>query len=144
MIRQFGEKLSGVNYILRPGGYIVIKNSDGKVGVISTAQGYFLPGGGQDHEESPAEAAVREAKEECGLQIEIVRMISMADEFLFAASEERYYCKRCTFFSARLIEQNPGGEVNHRLLWMTADEAASTVTHQSQRWAILMDTRVAC
>lgn len=66
-IPEFGVAVPGADYNLRPGGYIIVRNSQGEVAVISTPQGPFLPGGGQDDGESPAQAAVREASEECGL-----------------------------------------------------------------------------
>lgn len=129
--REFGEAVPGVDYVLRPGGYVVVRDTQGQVAVLSTPRGFFLPGGGQDGGETPAQAAVREAAEECGLYIQLGGQIGTADELVFDASEETYYRKRCTFFSAELIRRGGGGEEDHRLMWMTAEDAATRLHHKS-------------
>ena len=135
-ILEFGAAVAGADYLLRPGGYVVARNSRGEIAVVSTPQGFFLPGGGQDGTETPAQAAVREAAEECGLGVKLTGLLGTADELVFAASEARYYRKRCAFFSAELIGRDEGGEDDHRLLWMSVEEAARLLRHQSQVWAV--------
>jgi 8-oxo-dGTP diphosphatase len=68
-IPEFGCPATGVEYILRPGGYAVIFSPDGEVAVVATSLGLALPGGGQQAGESPEDAAIRETREECGLRI---------------------------------------------------------------------------
>src|SRR5438128_8721770 len=109
-ILEFGAAVAGADYILRPGGYIIVQNSQGEIAVISTPQGFFLPGGGQNSGESPAQAAVREAHEECGLLVQPSKLLGTADELVFAASEGKYYRKRSAFFSAELVGCDKGGE----------------------------------
>jgi 8-oxo-dGTP diphosphatase len=138
---EFGEAIAGVDYLLRPGGYIIVQNSLGKIAVVSTPQGFFLPGGGQDGFETPAEAAVREANEECGLQVQLTGPLVTADELVSAAAEGKYYRKRCAFFSAELIGHNESAEADHKLVWMTAEEATTQLRHQSQRWAVSAASR---
>lgn len=133
---QFGEQIPGVDYVLRPGGYLVVRNSQNEIAILSTPKGLFLPGGGQNPDELPAQAAVRETKEECGLHVEVQRLIGTADEFVFAASEGTYYRKRSTFFTARLIGASEEGEDDHKLVWLTTSEALSKLIHKSQVWAI--------
>src|SRR6266850_1463507 len=70
-IREFGTAVPGQIYILRPGGYSVIRER-GVVAVVLAPGGAYLPGGAQQAEESPEQAAVREALEECGLRIRSV------------------------------------------------------------------------
>ncbi len=135
-ILQFGEPVAGIGYALRPGGYAIIEGPGATIAVVSTSRGYFLPGGGQDEDESPAEAAVREAYEECGLRIRILRCIGVADEFVYALDEARYFRKRCTFFTAELLRQNGPGEADHHLVWIAADVARVQLEHGSQRWAV--------
>jgi len=135
-IPEFGEAVPGADYILRPGGYIIVRNSHGEIAVISTPQGFFLPGGGQDGVETPAQAAVREAVEECGLHVKVSRQLGRADELVFAASEGKYYRKRCAFFSAELVGCDECGEADHQLVWITAEEAATRLRHKSQAWAV--------
>jgi 8-oxo-dGTP pyrophosphatase MutT (NUDIX family) len=86
--------------------------------------------------ESPGEAAVREAREECGLRISLGSRIGMADELVFAADEATYYRKRCVFLLAELVEQVGAGEPDHELIWLPAEQAATELRHESQRWAV--------
>src|SRR4029079_10699048 len=110
--------LDAIDPVLRPGGYAVIELG-GLVAVVAAPGGLFLPGGGQDHGESPEHAAIREAAEECGLRIEVTRAIGVADEVVFAKSENRYYRKRGTFFRAQVVGNATAIEADHVLLWLT-------------------------
>ncbi|MEW6733384.1 MAG: NUDIX domain-containing protein [Acidobacteriota bacterium] len=141
-IPQFGLLVSGVEYILRPGGYVVIFSSLGEVAVVSTPLGLYLPGGGQDLSESPEEAAVRETLEECGLQISLGKRIGIADELVFAAAESNYYRKRGVFFFAQVIGRVNTGEPDHKLIWITSERAVSELRHKSQRWAVYQACRL--
>ncbi len=64
---------------LRPGASAVILNEAGQVLVQQRSDNKFwaLPAGGQDVGESLAECCVREVKEECGLIVEIVRLVGV-------------------------------------------------------------------
>ena len=135
-ILQFGEPLADTEYVLRPGGYAIVRGPGGAIAVASTPRGYFLPGGGQEEEESPEEAAVREVYEECGLRIRIVRCIGVADQLALAEDETCYYRKRCTFFVAELLQQDGPGEPDHHLVWLAAEAAQAQLKHESQRWAV--------
>ena len=134
--REFGDLIAGVTYVLRPGGYAVISNASGDLAVVSTSQGVFLPGGGQEDEETPGQAAVREAFEECGLGIRLGKRRGTADELVFAEDEDTYYRKRCTFFRAEITRRQDSGEADHELIWMLPEEAAARLHHESQRWAV--------
>lgn len=135
-IPEFGPRDAEAEYILRPGGYAVIFNAAGEVAVVSTPRGLVLLGGGQDAGESPEAAAVREAREECGLRVSLGERIGVADELVFAADEGKHYRKRCVFFLAEIIEQVDAGEPDHELIWIALEAAALGMQHESQRWAV--------
>ena len=136
-IRQFGPFDAAADYVLRAGGYSVIARSGGQVAIVSTTHGFYLLGGGQEDGETAEQAAVREASEECGAQIRILDRIGIADELVFAADEGTHFRKRCTFFRAELLsDELTGGEDDHSLVWMSADQAISMLRHESQKWAV--------
>jgi hypothetical protein len=68
--------------------------------------------------------------------------VGAADELVFAAAEGQYYRKRCVFFSAEFVRRGEGGEVDHRLVWMSAEEAVARLQHQSQAWAVAEASRL--
>ena len=137
-IPQFGTKIPGCDYVLRPGSYGVIRNQSGGVAVVFTPLGVFLPGGGREAGESDEAALLREVMEECGLHIQISHRIGVADELVFAEEERCHFRKRCTFFAAELMGDAPtmGTEPDHRLAWLPAVDAMPLLLHESQRWAL--------
>ena len=137
-IPEFGIAVPGATYVLRPGGYAVILVDGGQVAVVSVRLGLVLPGGGQDRHELPEEAAVREVAEECGLAIRPGTRIGVADELVYAAENQTYYRKRCTFIRAEVIGLCQSCEPDHELRWITPNSAVTTLLHESQQWAVAM------
>lgn len=135
-IPEFGDPAPGTTYVLRPGGYAVILDGRGRLAVVETDEGLHLPGGGQEAGESPEAAAVREVAEETGLQVALQAAIGVADEFVFAPSEDIHYRKRCTFFRAAVTGTGESSEAGHELKWMEPFSALRELHHESQRWAV--------
>lgn len=135
-VREFGAAVAGADYILRPGGYLIVENSRHEIGVLATPRGFFLPGGGQEEGETPTQAALREAVEECGLQVRLDGWSEMADELVWAAAEQKYFRKRCVFFGAEMVGCDDNREAGYELLWLAVDEAIMRLSHQSQAWAV--------
>lgn len=131
-LQEFGPAVPDANYILRPGGYLVITNSQSQIALVSTRQGFFLPGGGQESGESPAEAAVKESLEECGLRVYVKGELGAADELVYSAQEGKYYRKRCVFFTAELIGHEERRETDHDLVWMSSEDSICQLHHRSQ------------
>ena len=137
MIPEFGPRNSGREYVLRPGAYALILDSGGRIVVVETPEGCFLPGGGLDSGESAEAAVVREVMEECGLEIELTGSLGTADQLLERAGEERGLRKRCAFFRARVegASRSPS-EPDHALLWVTMEEGDRRLTHECHSWAV--------
>lgn len=135
-IRQFGEIIPDVEYVLRPGGYALIFDSAGRVATVRTPMGYYLPGGGQHQGETLAETVIREVAEECGIQISIVSCLGTADELTAAPSESMHYRKRCTFFLASSIGMIGESENDHILVWLSLNLAQKSLSHASHRWIL--------
>ena len=142
LIPQFGTLVSGQEYVLRPGGYAVMRNGAGEIAVVLTPQGVFLPGGAQHPGESPESALVREVVEECSRVVRVVECIGIADEFVFAEDEQMYFRKRCTFFDVRVegSAETPATEPDHQLAWLSLPEALAQLRHESHRWAVTIAT----
>jgi len=137
-VPEFGKFEAGAEYHLRPGGYAIICRTSGQIAAVITPGGCFLPGGGQEPNESAEEAAIRETREECGLQIALVDEIGAAEELVYFAREQKHYRKRCVFFTARVMAENlPTTELDHRLVWLNSSEALARLSLDSQRWAVL-------
>jgi len=145
LIPAFGDQLEGAKYVLRPGGYVIIERMTGEIAVIETPGGWYLPGGGQNSGETAEQAAVRETAEECGLRVRLIEKLGVADQLLYAAAEATHFRKRCAFFRGEVIEgavsdSGDGGEVGV-LRWVTPEDAASRLLHESQRWALAQACR---
>lgn len=115
---------------------MVLLDEDGMVGVVSALSGLVLIGGGQGHGESPEDAALREAMEECGLRIALGGCLGIGDELVFAADERTHYRKRCTFFVGQVMEKVRPGEADHQFIWLPPADAIAGLRHGSQRWAV--------
>ena len=135
--RVFGTVVAGADYIMRPGGYAVIRGPTGAIAVVTTPCGCFLPGGGQEPGETPEQTAIREVHEECALHIRLGSLIGIADELVYAADEATHFRKRCSLYLAEAIGFDAhGGEVDHVLSWIKPEEAVRQLSHESQRWAV--------
>jgi hypothetical protein len=144
-IPEFGLAVPGQTYILRPGSYGLIGDGTGAIAVVLTPLGVFLPGGGQESDESSEAALIREVAEECGLAIQVKGFVGMADELVYGHEEQCYFRKRCSFFIAKLRSGNEpiGGEPDHQVLWLAQENAVSHLSHESQRWAVSRSREIA-
>ena len=137
LIPAYGERVPGREYVLRPGAYAVLADAAGRLAMVQTAQGCFLPGGGAEPGESPEEAVRREVWEECGFAIAELHPLGRADEYVHAAEEGRHVCKRGVFFAATMHETPMGHpEDGHEVVWLTLAEAEQRLVHGSQAWAV--------
>ena len=133
---EFGERKEGQHYQVRPGSYAVIVRDDEKIVVMRTGQGFFLPGGGAELGETPEDTLRREVLEECGRDVEIVRPLGFAIEYVFA-EREGYFAKECSFYEAKLLAiHTEKSEEDHCLEWLPLRAAIECLTHESHAWAV--------
>ena len=133
----FGARAPDARATVRPSAYGLIENERGQLALVRTPEGVFLPGGGIEAGETPSEAVVREALEECGLVVRIGTWCACAVQFAASKSEHACYEKRSTFVEA-LIAGAPSSasEPDHELVWVEASAARALLAHASHAWAI--------
>jgi len=134
-VPEFGSRVAGVEYRIRPGGYVLLFDSEKRLAVIETANGVFLPAGGQSAGETPEDAALRETREELGLRIHLLDLIGVADELVFGTPEMVHFRKRCTFFAAVAVGSFRNATAENMAEWLAAHDATRVLSHGSQRWA---------
>ena len=81
-----------------------------------------FPGGKVDAGEAPADALVRELREELGVEAAVERPIT------FAVHEERGLRILLLFFAARILGGEPKGEEGQEVAWVPVAELASYPT----------------
>ena len=136
-LRKFGIRLAGIDYIERPGVYAVIENKNKQIAVIETSTGYFLPGGGIDSSETELDALKREVFEEIGYEVSVLSEIGEAVEYIKAHMEGKYYQIHGKFYEVQIDSKiGEGIENDHRLVWLSREDASTLLTRQSQVWAV--------
>ncbi len=136
-VPEFGGRTPGKVYVPRPGAYGLIFDDSGRIAVMETPRGCFLPGGGSEDSETPEETLLREVQEECGFRITVGRRLGEAAEYRDTPGHEFAIRKDCVFFAATVT--GTGGaatEPDHTLLWLKPDEAETRLAHGSQQWAV--------
>lgn len=135
-IPTFGERQDGRTYRHRPGAYGVITDRAGRLAVVRTPGGSFLPGGGVEPGETHEAALRREVQEECGLEIAITRRLGEAVE-LVSVEGEGEVAKHGVFFAAVVCALRVhAGEPDHLLAWIDLATARTELKHGSQAWAV--------
>ncbi|MCW3060626.1 MAG: pyrophosphohydrolase including oxidative damage repair enzyme [Capsulimonas sp.] len=136
VIPEFG-KIEGQVYVSRPGAYGLIFDDKGRIAVLESPSGCFLPGGGAEGDEAPEETLIREVLEECALHVQIVKQLGASAEYRFTAGHEFGIRKECVFFAAMVSEAcGAATEPDHTLIWLEPREAEARLSHGSQQWAI--------
>jgi 8-oxo-dGTP diphosphatase len=136
-VPAFGAREPGVAYAVRPSAYAIMADGAGRIAVVHTPVGVFLPGGGMDPGETPAVAVVREVAEECGLVVRVGAWTAAAVQFVWSPTCRAYYEKRSTFVDAVVEGAGaPAVEADHVLAWLDPAAAAAAVAHESHAWAV--------
>jgi 8-oxo-dGTP diphosphatase len=136
-VPRFGIRPGARRATVRPSAYAFLRDRAGRVAVVRAVDGNFLPGGGIEDGESPEEAIVREALEECGLVVRVGVCVSRVVQFVVTAEGDSVE-KRCAFFDARIERANRAAMLpGHETLWLGPASAARILKHDSQMWAVL-------
>lgn len=107
---------------------LVLRDAAGRVLLARHSEGdvWVTPGGAIEPLETPADAAVREAWEETGLEVELVRVIGVygGPEFVVTYGNGDRTSYLMVVFEARaeLGGERPDGEEILELRWFTPDE----------------------
>jgi 8-oxo-dGTP diphosphatase len=123
--------------IVRPSAYALVIGGDGRLAVVHTPKGLYLPGGGIDPGETMVDAVAREVREECGIEITAGHWRIFAVDYVHSLAEDEHFEKRSTFIDARASGPARGGsEGDHVLAWMAPGEARDALTRACHRWAV--------
>lgn len=136
MNRVFGKKIAHVEYVDRIAIYGICFNEEGKMAVIKTPWGYFLPGGGLENLETHKECLKREFVEETGYEIALKEYIGTAS--LYHISKKKQYIHGIGhFYYVDLSDKlHDGIELDHEMLWMDPDRCQHLLFLEHQAWAV--------
>jgi 8-oxo-dGTP diphosphatase len=132
----FGIRLPGCRYVVRPSAYAIVRDAQGRIAVVRSPRGWFLPGGGIEAGESAEQAAVRETREESGLLIGPRAVLGTATEIVHSPAGNAGIDKASVFIDAAIAGTTPKAEADHELFWLPPAQAVERLSHKSHRWAV--------
>jgi len=136
-VPAFGVRPERSPCTIRPSAYGVIEDARGRLALVRTADGIFLPGGGIESGETARGAVVRETLEECGLIVRVGTWSVRAVQFAYSRPESTHFEKRSTFIEAEIDGARARGqEADHELVWIETGLAARSLSHESHGWAV--------
>jgi 8-oxo-dGTP diphosphatase len=127
----------GIDYMKRVGAYGLLEDEDGRLAVIKTSTGYFLPGGGLEEGEELQACLVREFVEEAAIKVRIEDKLSVLSYFFYSTTmhihmESVGHFYRCKFEEAL----DTGCEEDHQLVWLELKEASKKLFLENQKEAV--------
>jgi 8-oxo-dGTP diphosphatase len=141
---KFGTAIHGIDYLERPGVY-ALAIRDGRLLVVETDAGYFLPGGGIDAGEAPEDALRRELLEEAGLQAGGLVEAGRARQYVIDSVTGVGYNKIETFFRVTTVEVVAlPVEPDHIARWVSIADALAGLREPAQAWAVRQEIQSNC
>ena len=136
-VRVFGARPEVGECVIRPSAYGVVEDVEGRLAVVCTTQGNFLPGGCIEAGETPEETIKRETLEECGLLVRLGAWTLRAVQFAYSVSESTHFEKRSIFIEGTVeYPFKKAFEADHELVWIKPATAAGILSHPSHSWAV--------
>ncbi|MGB1214038.1 MAG: NUDIX hydrolase [Pikeienuella sp.] len=137
-MRRFGEaRRADIHYTRRPGAYGVILRGRGALLALNESPGeeFALPGGGIDPGESPVQALHREAMEETGYRIAVLRRVGAYQRYTYMPEYDLWAHKICHIYLCRAGRQVAAPlEPDHTPHWLPIETAADTLSLEGDRW----------
>ena len=131
----FGEKRENVEYLSRPGVYIIFLNSKNEIGVVQTPKGLFLPSGGKNKNESDEECLERELIEELGWKIQIGN--KFGHNIQYYNSTKKFLKMECNFYLGEsFVKVTEPKEKGHILKWFPSEYLIENLHPENQKWAV--------
>ena len=130
-IRRLRERV-GHDLVLLPSVAVLARDEDGRLLLVREAETglWQTIGGAVEPDESPAQAAVREAAEEASVVVELtgIRSVVGGPQFRMAYPNGDLVSYVPTIFDARVIdgEPRPDGDETIDVAWSTTDQLADT------------------
>ncbi len=130
-IRRLRERV-GHDLVLLPSVAVLARDEDGRLLLVREAETglWQTIGGAVEPDESPAQAAVREAAEEASVVVELtgIRSVVGGPQFRMAYPNGDLVSYVPTIFDARVIdgEPRPDGDETIDVAWFTTDQLADT------------------
>lgn len=125
------------NYIAREGVYGIMTNESGKIAIVETSTGYFLPGGGIEAGETAEECLKREFIEELGIEIKMGKFIGLISYYFKSTTlhidmESLGNFYNCNYVKTLDVQTEP----DHKLVWLYADRAIELLYLENQKEAV--------
>lgn len=134
---RFGALAPGFVLVRRPSVYGLLVDACGRLAIVETRRGTWLPGGGVEAGESRERALVREFREECGFEIEPGELLARAVQLAHDHGLRKSYEKTSSFHRAVLVRvAGPPLELGHRLEWVEPAVARARLTSESHAWVV--------
>ncbi|MTI47916.1 NUDIX domain-containing protein [Sporosalibacterium faouarense] len=133
----FGEKNKGIEYIERKGVYGISFNSDKQVALVKLPNGYFLPGGGIENDESHISCLEREFIEETGYEIEMGEYVDCLAQYTYSNFREMHFKLVGYFYLVNMKESiYEKTELDHELVWRDITDIQDIMSLEYQAWIV--------
>ena len=118
---MFGERDRHTDYWDRSGAYLLAVQN-GKMAVVQTKRGYFLPGGGLEDGESDADCIRREVLEETGRAAEVGVFLCSAEHYTVHDTKGPFHPIQSYYVGTISKQLAPPQESDIQFLWLPLEE----------------------